>query len=55
VADLLRYVRFEPEALLAAYRDKIEAADLDALDAARRTAYLAELAAGLSGFTYLEP
>ncbi|HRD66064.1 MAG TPA: biosynthetic arginine decarboxylase [Candidatus Competibacter sp.] len=52
VADLLRYVRFEPEALLAAYRDKIEAADLDA---ARRTAYLAELAAGLSGFTYLEP
>ncbi len=52
VADLLRYVRFEPEALLAAYREKIEAAELDH---DRRTAYLAELAAGLNGYTYLEP
>jgi len=52
VADLLRYVRFEPEVLLAAYREKIATADLDP---ERRTAYLAELAEGLEGYTYLEP
>jgi arginine decarboxylase len=52
VADLLRYVRFEPEALRAAYREKIAASDLDA---DRRTAWLAELEAGLEGYTYLEP
>ncbi|MFZ1860741.1 MAG: biosynthetic arginine decarboxylase [Candidatus Competibacter sp.] len=52
VADLLRYLRFEPEALLAAYREKIEAA---ALDPDRRRAHLAELASGLAGSTYLEP
>jgi arginine decarboxylase len=52
VADLLRYVRFEPEALRVAYREKIEVANLDP---DRRTAYLAELEAGLGGCTYLEP
>ncbi len=52
VADLLRYVRFEPEALRAAYREKIAAA---ALEPGLRTAWLAELEAGLDGYTYLEP
>jgi arginine decarboxylase len=52
VADLLRYVRFEPEDLRAAYRAKIAAADLDP---ERRAAWLAELEGGLEGYTYLEP
>lgn len=51
VADLLRYVRFEPEALRAAYREKIAAA---ALDPDRRERYLRELENGLGGYTYLE-
>ncbi len=51
VADLLRYVHFQPEAMLAAYRDKIAAADLGA---AQRKVYLAALEAGLRGYTYLE-
>jgi arginine decarboxylase len=52
VADLLRYVRFEPEDLRVAYRAKIAAADLDP---ERRAAWLAELEGGLEGYTYLEP
>ncbi len=52
VADLLRYVRFEPEDLRAAYREKIAAAELDP---DQRTAYLRELEGGLDGYTYLEP
>jgi arginine decarboxylase len=52
VADLLRYVRFEPEGLRAAYRDKIAAAGLDP---DQRAVYLRELDAGLDGYTYLEP
>lgn len=51
VADLLRYVHYEPEILLAAYRDKIARAELGK---ARREAFLAELEAGLQGYTYLE-
>jgi arginine decarboxylase len=51
VADLLRYVHFEPEQLLAAYRTKVDAAGLDE---ARRTLFLDTLAAGLQGYTYLE-
>jgi arginine decarboxylase len=51
VADVLRYVHFEPEALLETYRRKIGAADLDQ---GRRRQYLDELEAGLSGYTYLE-
>lgn len=52
VADLLRYVRFEPEELRAAYRARIAAAGLDP---DQQTAYLRELDAGLDGYTYLEP
>lgn len=52
VADLLRYVGFEPADLRAAYRSRIAAAGLDA---DQRTAYLRELDAGLDGYTYLEP
>ena len=52
VADLLRYVCFEPETLRRAYRDKISAADLDPQ---RQAAWLQELEAGLEGYTYLEP
>ena len=51
VVDLLRYVRFEPEILLAAYRDKLATTRLSE---AERSAYLAELEAGLRGYTYLE-
>ncbi len=51
VADLLRYVHFEPETLLAAYRDKLAAAGLGEDE---RNACLAELEAGLRGYTYLE-
>ncbi|MHB8257565.1 MAG: biosynthetic arginine decarboxylase [Acidiferrobacterales bacterium] len=50
--SVLRYVHFDPEDLLAAYREKIEAAEW--LDTARRDAYLAEIHAGLGGYTYLE-
>lgn len=51
VTDLLRYVHFEPETLLAAYREKLAAADLTEAEHSR---YLAELEAGLRGYTYLE-
>jgi arginine decarboxylase len=51
VTDLLRYVHFEPETLLRAYREKIAAAPLDE---DQRSAYLAELQSGLEGYTYLE-
>ncbi len=50
--SVLRYVHFDPENLLAAYRDKIGAADW--LDATQRGAYLAEIRDGLEGYTYLE-
>jgi arginine decarboxylase len=50
VADLLRYVRFEPEELRAVYRVRIAAAGLG-LD--QQTAYLRELEAGLESSTYL--
>ena len=52
VADSLRYVRFEPDALREAYRAKGAAADLDA---DQRTIFLAALEIGLDGYTYLEP
>jgi len=51
VDNVLRYVHFEAEALLAAYRDQLESA---ALPAATRAGYLEELEAGLRGYTYLE-
>ncbi len=52
VDSVLRYVHFDAQDLLAAYRDKIEAAR--DLDAKRKQSYLSELAAGLEGYTYLE-
>jgi arginine decarboxylase len=48
--ELLRYVHLEPERLVDTYRDKIAAAGLPEAEAA---ALLAELQAGLSGYTYL--
>jgi arginine decarboxylase len=51
VSDLLRYVHFEPDALHHAYRDKLAAAPLNER---QRSAYLSELEAGLTGYTYLE-
>ena len=51
VAHVLRYVNFEPEALLTAYREKFAASDLPQ-DA--QASLMEELAAGLQGYTYLE-
>ncbi|TAM09176.1 MAG: biosynthetic arginine decarboxylase [Nevskiaceae bacterium] len=48
-ADLLRYVHLEPKTLAASYRRKL--ADVS-LPEARRAQLLAELEAGLSGYTY---
>ena len=49
-SDLLRYVHFAPEALSRSYRSKINALGLPRRAAA---SLLAELEAGLSGYTYL--
>lgn len=51
VANVLRYVNFEPKALLAAYQDKFDASGLPENVQAP---LLEELAAGLEGYTYLE-
>lgn len=51
VDELLSYVHFEPQELLAAYERKIAAAKLNPETA---QAYLKELADGLNGYTYLE-
>ena len=48
--ELLRYVHLAPEELAQAYRRKVAAS---ALPQAQRSALLAELEAGLSGYTYL--
>ncbi len=48
--ELLRYVHFAPEELAQAYRKKFALAELPP---AQRAALLAELEAGLSGYTYL--
>lgn len=48
--ELLRYVHLAPEELTQAYRKKFAATSLPA---ATRNALLAELEAGLSGYTYL--
>ncbi len=50
--SVLRYVHFDPEDLLAAYRQKVAAAEW--IDSGRRAAYLDEIQAGLNGYTYLE-
>lgn len=51
VAKVLRYVNFEPDALFAAYRSKFACS---ALAPEAQKALLAELAAGLDSYTYLE-
>ena len=51
VAKVLRYVNFEPDTLLQAYRQKFTASNLPA---DTQSSLLAELAAGLDGYTYLE-
>jgi arginine decarboxylase len=48
--ELLRYVHFAPEELAQSYRRKFASAELPP---AQRAALLAELEAGLSGYTYL--
>ena len=48
--ELLRYVHLAPEELAQSYRRKLDAVELPA---AERAALLAELEAGLSGYTYL--
>lgn len=48
--ELLRYVHLAPEELAQSYRKKFAASELPQ---AQRTALLAELEAGLSGYTYL--
>jgi arginine decarboxylase len=52
VDSVLRFVHFAPDELLAAYRTRVDAAA--DLSAAQRAQYLAELTAGLEGYTYLE-
>ena len=51
VDDLLRYVHFEPDELMRAYRCQVDAADLDP---EQRQRLLQQLAAGLQGCTYLD-
>ena len=51
VDDLLRYVHFDPEALMDSYREKIAVAGLGE---AIREQYLDTLAQGLQGYTYFE-
>ncbi|HET7175265.1 MAG TPA: arginine decarboxylase, partial [Gammaproteobacteria bacterium] len=52
VEEVLRYVHFTPEDLVARYRQKIDnAANLDML---KRSQFLKELEEGLKGYTYLE-
>jgi arginine decarboxylase len=52
VGSVLRYVHFDAEDLLGAYREKI--ADVKDLDSDTRKAYLKEIQEGLDGYTYLE-
>ena len=51
VAKVLRYVNFEPAHLLQAYQRKFQASSLDP---ELQKQLLAELSAGLDGYTYLE-
>ena len=51
VDEVLRYVHFDPEPLMAAYQEKIARAGLTP---EQREYYLAELSGGLQGYTYLE-
>ncbi|WP_166262317.1 biosynthetic arginine decarboxylase [Marinobacter salicampi] len=51
VAKVLRYVNFEPDDLVQAYREKFAASGLDDSEQA---GLLGELEGGLNGYTYLE-
>ncbi len=51
VGDLLRYVHFNPEDLMQAYRNKVAASDLSE---AQQQEYLEALSTGLEGYTYFE-
>ncbi len=51
VDTVLRYVEFDRDSLMAGYRAKVADAGLSA---GERAAFLAELEAGLDGYTYLE-
>ncbi|MCO6414543.1 MAG: biosynthetic arginine decarboxylase [Thiogranum sp.] len=51
VDELLRYVHFDPDNLRIAYQQRVREAGLPAAEADQ---YLAELEAGLTGYTYLE-
>jgi arginine decarboxylase len=51
VDSVLRYVNFEPRRLMEQYRHKVGSASLNPQ---QQHDYLAELEAGLSGYTYLE-
>jgi arginine decarboxylase len=51
VADVLRYVHFEPEELLVSYRTQLERLPLSE---AQKKEYFTELENGLHGYTYLE-
>ena len=51
VDELLRYVHFDPEQMLKAYREKLRAAPIPARAADQ---FYDELKAGLHGYTYLE-
>jgi arginine decarboxylase len=52
VDSVLKFVHFDAEDLLSAYRDKVAAANW--LSEAERATCLGELSAGLEGYTYLE-
>jgi arginine decarboxylase len=52
VDSVLRFVHFEPQELTDAYRAKVEAAA--GLSGKQRDDFLAELTAGIEGYTYLE-
>lgn len=51
VADILRYVNFDPQALLEAYRKRFAASGLPVSE---QQPLLQELESGLQGYTYLE-
>jgi len=51
VGSVLRYVHFDPENLLDAYKAKLAAAELEP---GQSEQFLHELAEGLRGYTYLE-
>ncbi len=51
VADVLRYVNFNPQALLEAYRARFATSEIES---GQQQSLLQELEAGLEGYTYLE-